>query len=137
MKRILSCSFVLSLCLLLALPAVAGAAEKLPPGFIAVSDSTLNWSDAKAFCQQHGGKLPLINGSASLAWGSISSGAAIDGFGAKGAPWPSGLPGDNYWTGTEDAGDPGDSWIVHDHDGNVYVNSLHQSGDVGRVVCVP
>jgi len=51
MKRALSRALVLSLCLLLVLPAVAGAASKLPPGFIAMSEFSMNWSSARDFCQ--------------------------------------------------------------------------------------
>jgi len=49
---------------------------------------------------------------------------------------PSGLPSDNYWTGTENTDNPGNSWIVNDNDGKVNVNNNHQSND-RRVVCVP
>ena len=48
----------------------------------------------------------------------------------------SGLPNDNYWTGTENSNNPGNSWIVNGNNGNVNVNSNDQSND-NRVVCVP
>jgi hypothetical protein len=102
------------------------------PGFIALSKFGMNWSAAKDWCQQHGGRLPLIDGSASL--GSVLHGAAIDGFGSFGAGWPSGLPDDLYWTGTGVAGSPGSSWLVYRGFGRVDVGlpiSEH------RVVCVP
>jgi len=79
---------------------------ELPPGFIAMSERPLNWSDAKAFCQQQGGRLPRINNSDSWSWDGWGE-VTIDDFGARGAPWPSGLPGDRYWTGTEHAVSPG------------------------------
>ena len=31
------------------------------PAFIAMSDNPMNWADAKAWCQQQGGRLPRIN----------------------------------------------------------------------------
>ena len=50
----------------------------------------------------------------------------------------SGLPNDNYWTGTENSNNPGNYWIVDgsNNPGNVNVNSDDQSND-NRVVCVP
>ena len=48
----------------------------------------------------------------------------------------SGLPSDNYWTGTENTDNPGNSWIVNDNDGIVNVNNDNQSNS-NRVVCVP
>jgi len=137
MRRIFSWSLVLSLCLLLFLPAVADTDtkpdQKLPPDFIALSESPMSWSDAKAFCRQQGGRLPRINDSDS--WDG-RGGTTIDGFGAGGAPWSSGLPGDYYWTGTEFTGNPGNSWLVNDYGGNVGVRYGRQS-DLVRVVCVP
>ena len=47
---------------------------------------------------------------------------------------PSGLPNDNYWTGTENSDNPGNSWIVNNNGGNV--NDNNQSNN-NRVVCVP
>ena len=134
---------VFALIFALGLPAAAFAAEKLPSGLIAMSESTMNWADAKAFCEQQGGRLPLINGSISLE--SVPVGATIDGCGAMGAPWPSGLPHGSYWTGTEDSSNPGLSWNIGI--GDDYVVGPVGAGDVGvagefqrdslRVVCVP
>jgi hypothetical protein len=92
--------------------------------------------------------LPLINGAASLTFAQIANPrtALIDGFGQINTgsnwpadwttPWPSGLPNAYYWTGTEDTGNPGFSWIVVEYDGMVFVNYDRQSNDF-RVVCVP
>jgi hypothetical protein len=108
-----------------------------PPGFIALSERPLNWSDAKAFCQQQGGRLPRINNSDSWAWSDRNKITYIDVFGAPGAPWPSYLPGGHSWTDTEDADSPGySSWFVNADDGKVYVQHAPQSGTC-RVLCVP
>jgi len=73
----------------------------LPAGFIAVSKSKMEWESADAFCQQQGGKLPLINGITRIDSLQIET-AILDGFGKiLDASWPAGLPtGDHYWTGT-------------------------------------
>ena len=128
--------FVFTLIFAVGLPAVAYAEVKLPPGFIAVSDTRMNWYDAKAFCEQQGGRLPRINGTDS--WDGKGE-ATIDGFGVMGAPWPSGLPNGIHWTGTEVTDGPGNSWHVGDR--------VARGGHVGgsydcksiprRVVCVP
>jgi len=39
--------------------------------FIAVSESNMTWADAKAWCEQQGGRLPLINGAVSQSWGQV------------------------------------------------------------------
>ena len=124
------------LAVMLAVPAMASTADPLPEGFIAVSESNMTWADAKAWCQQHGGKLPLIGGSDSLTRADVDQGPPIDGFGVRGAPWPPGLPSDYYWTGAENDADPGRSWVVYDFDGKVGVASGPQSRG-HRVFCVP
>ncbi|MDR2861657.1 MAG: hypothetical protein LBV07_03810 [Syntrophobacterales bacterium] len=77
---------------------------------IAVSDRWMNWSDAKAWCQQQGGRLPLIDGKDGIDGGQLGyftvrgNGLPVEGFGNIGGPWPSQLPcqfGEFYWTGTE------------------------------------
>jgi len=133
---------VLTLTFSLGSSAAASTAEKLPPGFIAISEGQMKWADAKAFCQQHGGKLPRINNSAS--WDGKGE-ATIDGFGARGAPWPS-LPFDRYWTGTGTV-NPDSSWCVlhqnmkglpnfNDPQFNFVVPCKSQSRGF-RAVCVP
>lgn len=102
-------------------------------GFIALSESDMTWEQAKAFCSQAGGKLPLIGGSNSLP--NIPKGTPIEGFGAVGGPWPASLPSDGYWTGTEPAAYPGYSWYVIDFGGSVDV--FRHQGFTSRVVCVP
>ena len=104
--------------------------------FIAQSERPMNWADAKAFCQQQGGRLPRINDSDSWGWNDRDKITHIDGFGVPGAPWPSGLPGDVCWTGTEDTDGPGGSWVVDGRDGEVGVSTGHRSHG-RRVVCVP
>jgi hypothetical protein len=161
MKRILSCSLALSLCLLLSLPAVADAfftkkdkaADK--QGFIAVSESPLRWADAKAWCEQQDGRLPLLNGAASLTRNQIRDPKTvrIDGIGQINTgpgdgynfadfttPWPSDiLPGPNlrlYWTGTEDSENSGVFWHFGQQKDLVLVNRQSQS-DNARAACVP
>ena len=97
MQKILG---VFVLATMLAVPAMASVTSQVPAGFIALSESYMTWADAKAYCQQRGGRLPLIDGSNSRANPFVMSGA-IDGFGAVGARWPTGLPNGNYWTGTD------------------------------------
>jgi hypothetical protein len=113
-------------------PKVTATVDVLPV-FIAVSESPMSWSNAKAFCQQQGGRLPLINGSTSL--GSVSSNATIDGFGAPGFPWPSGLPRAHYWTGTVNTF-PHGPCFVYDRGGSVAVYD-HPQNVLRHVVCVP
>jgi len=128
---------------------VAAIAAAPKQAFMAVSDTAMNWAAAKAWCEQRGGRLPLINGASSLAWAQVMKAPGtvfIDGFGEINVgpnwpgdfttPWPSGLPGDGYWTGTENTDNPGNSWIVNDNDGMVNVNNDNQSNH-NRAVCVP
>jgi len=135
--RLLVFTFIFSL----SLPAVADAATK-GAGFIALSEDRMSWPDAKAWCEQQGGKLPLINGATSLTRRQIADSGTvlIDGFGqinTRGwnTPWPSSLSSGFYWTGTEDTDSPGLSWFVG---GVVRVNlgGTYQNND-RRVACVP
>ena len=132
MQRIIG---LLPLIFTMCLPLPVIAAEKLPAGCIAITPKEMNLRDAKKYCASKGGRLPLIGGKNSLA--SVPKGTSIDGFGAMGAKWPSGLPSDYYWTGTANADGPGLSWIVYHDDG--YVNSSTPDGQnfQYRVVCVP
>ena len=129
MKKILGV-FVLGA--MLAVPAVASAADKLPDGFIAVADRPLDWANANAFCEQQGGKLPLINGSARVASGPGDR--TVDGFGAVGAPWPADLHPRNYWTGTTQ--DSKFSWIARQREDKVFVSGASQTAPA-HVICVP
>ena len=107
---------------------------------IAISDKYMNWAEAKAWCEKMGGRLPLINGAASLEdWNQIieSGIVTIDGIGQIDivnwpTPWPSGLPSDGYWSGTVCSDR---SWYVAVGDGKVLIAPSSQSLD-GRVVCV-
>jgi alpha-tubulin suppressor-like RCC1 family protein/putative hemolysin len=108
-------------------------------GFIALSESHLIWTRAESYCRQQGGRLPLINSSDSLAWIDNNIITHIDGFGAPGLPWPSGLPEDHYWTGTEDTNYPGGLRLVVGytaHNSKVEVRGDRQ-GTAYRVLCVP
>ena len=126
-----------------ALPGIAAEQQKLPDGFTARAESLMNWADAKAWCQQQGGKLPRVGNKD--AWdGKKPPRASIDGFGhaeAKGrsftvdAPTPAGLPDGYYWTGTM-SGDKGFPWIINVTGNNVTLGSNRQDQD-GHVLCVP
>jgi hypothetical protein len=111
---------------------VEGARRLKELGFIAVASTSMNWSDAKAFCRQQGGRLPRINNSDS--WDG-SGEMNIDGFGASGVPWPSGFPSDGYWTDTECANFPGFSKLVYVH--GVFASVSSRQGSAGHVVCIP
>ena len=115
----------------LGFPVVVFAAENLPAGFIAISEEKMNWADAKAWCEQKGGRLPLINGAASQSSDQIINPgtARIDGFGQIDTknwttPWPSSLPLDYYWTGTEAGDSPGFSWGILERVGKVSVGNF-------------
>ncbi|MDR0777347.1 MAG: hypothetical protein LBE81_12025 [Azonexus sp.] len=120
----------------LGLSAVAFSAEKpgLPAGFIAMSESKMSWVNAKAWCQQQGGRLPRINNSDSLK--NVPDNAVIDGFGALGSPWAGRLPSGLYWTGTVNSDYPNYSYVVTDFGGGLVDNGVLQSLD-NRVLCVP
>jgi len=101
---------------------------------IAQPESRMSWSDAKAYCQRQGGRLPRINNSNSWASANWDKIAHIEAFGAPGDPWPSGLSSDVFWTGTESG--TGDSWFVN---GLVLEKVLVYTGSqniTNRVVCV-
>lgn len=116
---------------------------------VAISDSRMNWNDAKTWCEQKGGRLPLINGAAALSGDQfmqiIKSGTMIiDGVGIIKTgenrvdwttPWPAHLPSDYYWTGTVDSDYSDGMWGVGADDGKVGVGSSYQSSE-DRVVCV-
>ena len=106
--------------------------------FIALAPDAMNWEDAGAFCSSLGGRLPLINGSATWAWVWDEGGAAvsIDGFGTDGGLWPAGVPADIYWTGTEVRGRPDAAWFVSHSNGRVYIFRARRTYSF-RVACVP
>ena len=108
-------------------------------GFIAISESRMDWADAKAFCQQHGGRLPRINNSDS--WDRKNPplrGVLIDGFGYGLRPWGEvGLPSDVYWTDTAYSGSQGLAWVVNAAGGGVSANGTDVQRFGSRVVCVP
>ena len=148
---------ILAVCVLaamLAVPVVASAASEVPAGFIALAPGKMNWKDAKAYCASKGGKLPLINGINGykrLLRDPAPKGTPIEGFGTKGAKWPSSLPYALYWTATKPSDHPDLVWLVGfggegvNSNGvfdasRVYVDGFFgasQSNNKIRVVCVP
>lgn len=135
--------YLLTLIFLLGMPILGEAEDEWmkSSGIIAISDSSMNWIDAKAYCQQKGARLPLINGAASLSDEQMvnlfesSGGIKIEGFGTGGGSWPSGLPSDLYWTGTVNSDYSDRSWYVVAFGGKVYVDNTDQSYD-SRIFCV-
>jgi len=134
MKKIL----LFLLAVMLAVPGMASAADRLPEGFIAMSESFMNWTDAVAWCEQQGGRLPRVNGSERFSSLSVPRGTLIDGFGAVGAPWPTGLPNFYYWTGTVHADRPNLSWYVCNFAANGKADTFPDCQSTRNwVVCVP
>jgi len=74
----------------------------------------MTWAEANAYCQQQGGRLPLVNGRERANSRDMApTGTPVEGFGKDQGPWPAGLPGNihvSYWTGTKDAQDY--PWVV-------------------------
>ena len=148
MKRILFRS-VLPLCLLLPLLAMIGGCDRAEkssapdaPGqatavsSFSLAESPMNWSDAVAYCQQQGRRLPRINNNDSWAWADRDAITHIDGFGTRGAPWPSGLPKADYWIETECADREDRAWVARHLSGSVNVLIDYQS-TLHPVVCIP
>ena len=104
-------------------------------GVIALSPNTMNWKDARVYCESKGGRLPLANGRTS--WNGDGRGfAPIEAFGAVGSPWPSWLPSDQlYWTGTRSTACLNCSWDVRINGGRVDVGSNEQER-LYRVICI-
>ena len=120
----------------------AFAGSKLPDGFSAASfPKFLTFTEAKAFCESKGARLPKINRSAN--WdGKNSDSATVDGFGRFGNPWPKGLRGGDYWTETGTAGSryPADHvWVVRKLTGEMVGHAAQETGRLKdfRVICVP
>ena len=99
--------------LILAGSAARAGEGNLPPGVIAISDAQMTWEQAKAFCEQHGGRMPLIGGLPELGTiDGMKKGYSVDGFGMVDDLWPDGLPFDRYWTGTGHSADPYSRWYA-------------------------
>ena len=134
-----SCIYSLLIVVGLLLPSLAlgaeGKGEVKPAGFIALSASDMTWDEAKAYCQQQGGKLPLVGGSNSR--DRAPKDTHIDGFGAVGAPWPSGMPREVFWTATANTSNPGYSWSAANTDGNISVFFFEQKDKACRAACIP
>jgi len=93
-------------------------------GFIAMSESPMTWMDAKNYCEQESGELPLINDSESWAERGVSFiSDDIDGFGIIGGRWPDKVPDSRYWTGAVDSARSNSSWLVYKHGGSVVIHS--------------
>ncbi|MCL2123860.1 MAG: C-type lectin domain-containing protein [Desulfovibrionaceae bacterium] len=111
--------------------------QPLPQGVIALSESKMTWAEGKAFCRQQGGRLPRINNLE--AWDGANpprDTIPIEGFGAYGAPWPSGLPNYAYFvTETAHPAIPGYSWLIYNNGGNVGVLAYQRR--TYRFICVP
>jgi len=126
---------------ILALPVVAFAADPLPAGFIAVSESKLNWEKANAFCQEKGGRLPLLDGKESLDEAPVKLGIPVEGFGKAGDSWPKGLPAGWYWTGTAVSSAPDKAvWTVGKSpsgDSGVGPKGYKNGYDTKGTACVP
>ena len=104
----------------LGLPSMARA--DLPDGVIALSDDKVTFSEAKKFCRQQKGRLPLVNNTDFLEGYSDENKeqVTIGGFSNIGAPWPAGLPDEFFWTGTQGAKDnPNLVYLVSSGDGLV------------------
>jgi len=146
MKRIVSRLSILSLCLLLPVLAANASGQtthtELPPGFIALSESRMFWRDAITYCQQQGGRLPLINKSDS--WDgsdtTVSDTVTIDAFGVLGTDWLADLPRAFYWTGTQysEPGYSGYAWAVRVvRDNLISVIAVKAEDTILHVICVP
>ena len=144
----LICFLVFSFIFSLGLPAMADAASDLPDGFIALSEPGISWDKAKAYCQQHGGRLPLIDDSESRGDDYRTGPRGVDGFGLiNKTPWPAGLDAEyDYWTGTAyvriKKGKPtgGNVWVVHKGatKDRVEIGHRNPAGDIRkRALCVP
>ena len=121
-----------------AVTGMAAEQQKLPEGFIAISESKMNWADAKAWCQQQGGRLPLVGGMEK--WDYTNwRGIPVDGFGKQGRPWAEvGLSGgfSFFWTGTEDTRASSSVNIILESGGKVSIGNSSPSS-ANSVVCVP
>ena len=122
--------------------ATADVRFELPDGFIALANRLMALPAAQAYCREMGGKLPRLNDTDSLPRTDEDKVTRIDGFGAPGAPWPSGLPLDRYWTGTAFTGEPADPgyhsgvWLIGVQSERVIVHNEGKSATY-RTICVP
>ena len=111
------------------------------PGFIALAEYGMTYTEAVAFCKRNGGRLPRVNNS--NMWDGKNPpwrGVLVDGFGYGGRPWDEvGLPVDIYWTGTavprRSAG-PEDVMVVNAL-GSVVTGTGATKVVPNSVVCVP
>ena len=114
---------------------------KLPEGFLALSENLTTSTGAENFCKGHGGRLPRVNESASFPRSDVDQVKTLDGFGAPGAPWPSGLPYDRYWTSTHFTNEPavagvhGGVWLIGVNSGKVVMHDEGRSVTY-RAICI-
>jgi hypothetical protein len=93
-----------------------------PDGIIALSDKKLTLLEAKKFCRQKEGRLPLVNGADFLEGydDENKERVTIDGFSNIGAAWPDGLPDEFFWSGTKAEKDnPNRVYLISSGDGHV------------------
>jgi hypothetical protein len=143
--------FASTLMFFLCLPLPALARDKR---YIAVSDYVMYWPEAKAWCADRGGKLPLINKKGSLGKAAVQDPGtvAIEGLGTLNTgprdgdfttPWSTtGLQDAWYWTGTENSDRPDSLWVVGvvSGGGNASGNAVVSPVDKyrrNRAICVP
>ena len=114
---------------------------QLPEGFIALSENLMTSVGAEKFCKDHGGSLPRVNESASFPRSDVDQVKTLDGFSAPGAPWPSGLPYDRYWTSTNFTNEPavtgvhGGVWLIGVDSGKVVMHNEGRSVTY-RAICI-
>lgn len=114
----------------------------------------MDFSDAKTYCSNHGGRLPRVQGSDVLySWGELDPnkypkfkvGASVDGFGPLDSPRPGvpfltcddfGCP--RFWTGTVHGENPDWAWRVFQRHGATVVRTdVVWTFAKLRVACVP
>jgi len=121
--------------------AVKAAAEEAArvgnPTLFAPTQGAMKWNDAKAYCTSQGGRLPRVGGKDNFPGMYHPEGTPIDGFGAVGAKWPSGLNYNNgaYWTDTKNGTSA--MLVVDRFDKSVSLHSAYTADGIANAVCVP
>jgi len=126
-------SLILAIGMLLCLCVTALAAQSLPPGFVALSPTEMDWHEAKDYCANQGGRLPTAHrrGGKNI--------AGVDGFGKTKTPWPrvfQGLPGQQlFWTDTDAPDSSQAAYLVGKDRGKIKVDFVEKRNK-HRVLCV-
>ena len=114
---------------------------KMPPGFVAMSDRGMLYAEAKAFCEQKGGRLPRVNNTDVMERADRrADGTPIEGFGVSGRRWGEvGLPDVSYWTATTFSDRPNASQGIIGNGGVVGFGPGwdHASSKEPHAICVP